>query len=171
MKNIFAVALFALILIGCDNNNPANETSADVEYNELSMYKSTVATDGEVTQLKFQNAFHDSLRHGRMLGTLIRHVGLTEEQVVSVKEFGQTMFETLKEIRTQVHDSVITREEARELVIAAREQFVVSVKSILTEEQLVKFDEWILKFWNKRHGRPAGRGGHFGPGGPGGHRP
>jgi hypothetical protein len=166
MKQIFVVVLMLIALVGCDQSNPAEATSpADVEYNELSMFKTTVAAQNEVEQLQTQNIYHDSLRHGRMLGTLIRYVGLNGAQIESVKVYGRNMFETLKGIRAQVHDSLITREEARSLVIAAREQFIASVRSVLTEEQSAKLDEWIVKFWNKQHGRPPGRRGPHGPGG------
>jgi len=166
MKNVLAVTLMVIALVGCDQSNPAEATSpTDVEYSELSMYKTTVAAQNEVEQLRTQNIYHDSLRHGRMLGTLIRYVGLNDTQIESVKVYGSIMFETLKGIRAQVHDSLITREEARNLVNAAREQFIASVRSILSEEQSAKLDEWIVKFWTKQHGRPPGRRGPHGPGG------
>jgi hypothetical protein len=166
MKNILFAALVAAVLIGCDNSNPADSsTPADAEYNETSMYKTTVASQTEAIQLQSQNMFHDSLRHGKMLGTMKRHVQLTEAQFESVKVYGKALFDKLQEIRSQVQDSLITKEQARELVIAAREQFILSVKSVLTEEQLAKFDEWIVRFWTKHHGRPFGRGHHQGPGG------
>ena len=166
MKNILIAALVAALLIGCDNSNPADASmTTDAEYNETSMYKTTVASQTEAIQLQSQNLFHDSLRHGKMLGTMKRHVQLTEAQFESVKVFGKTLFEELKSIRLQVLDSSITKEQARELVVAARTQFIESVKSILTEEQIAKFEEWIVRFWNKHHGRPSGRGHHHGPGG------
>lgn len=166
MKYALAVTLMLIALVGCEQSNPAEATSpADVEYNELSMYKTTVAAQNDVELLQRQNTYHDSLRHGRMLGTLIRYVGLNDAQIESVKVYGGILFETLKGIRAQVHDSLITREEARNLVIAAREQFIASVRSILTEEQSEKLDQWIVKFWNKQHGRPPGRRGPHGPGG------
>lgn len=166
MKYVLAITLMVIVLVGCDQSNPAEATSpADVEYNELSMYKSTVATQNEVEQLRTQNIYHDSLRHGRMLGTLIRYIGLNEAQIESVKVYGGVMFETLKGIRAQVRDSLITCDEARNLVIAAREQFIASIRSVLTDEQSTKLDEWIIKFWNKQHGRPPGRRGPHSPGG------
>ncbi|MHB1049396.1 MAG: hypothetical protein ACYC09_04885 [Bacteroidota bacterium] len=166
MKNILFAALAAAVLIGCDNSNPADASMpADAEYNETSMYKTTVASQTEAIQLQSKNMFHDSLRHGKMLGTMKRHVQLTEAQFESVKVYGKALFDELKDIRSQVQDSLITKEQARELVIAARAQFIDSVKSILTEEQVAKFEEWIVRFWNKHHGRPPGRGHHQGPGG------
>lgn len=166
MKNILFAALVAAVLIGCDNSNPAGASvPTDAEYSETSMYKTTTASQTEAVQLQSKNMFHDSLRHGKMLGTLKRHVQLTEAQFESVKVYGKTLFETLKAIRVQVLDSTISKEQARELVIAARAQFIESVKSILTDEQIAKFEEWIVRFWNKHHGRPHGRGHHPGPGG------
>lgn len=166
MKNILFVALIVAVLIGCDNSNPAAASvTTDAEYSETSMYKTTTASETEAVLLHQQHMFHDSLRHGKMLGTLKRHVQLTEAQFESVKVYGKTLFDELKAIRTQVLDSAIAKEQARELVIAARTQFIESVKSILTEEQIGKFEEWIVRFWNKHHGRPHGRGHHPGPGG------
>ena len=170
MKNIFAVVFIALLLVGCDKNNPVDQTatSTEVEFSETSMYKTSVATDKELVRLCADNIAHDSLRHGRMIGSLRRYVGLSDAQVESVKVYGKSLFESLQKIRQQVKDSTITREEARTLVQAARDQFIASVKSILTEDQITKFEDWIVKFWNKHHRRGhgrGGRGGHHGPGG------
>ena len=59
----------------------------------------------------------------------------------------------------------------RELVKAARDQFVASVQSILTTDQLALFDRWVVKFWNKagHRGGPRGHGGSGGHGEPGEH--
>lgn len=168
MKNIFAVIVAALLLVGCDKNNPVDQTasSSEVEFSETSMYKTAVAADEELVRLSAGSVVHDSLRHGRMLGSLRWYVGLSDAQVESVKVYGKSLFESLQNIRAQVQDSTITRDEARILVQAARDQFVASVKSILTEDQTTKFEEWIVKFWNKHHHRRGhGRGRHDGPGG------
>lgn len=172
MKKTFAIALFVLLLTGCDNgNNPVDQSTAagDVEFSEASMYKTAVASEAEYAQMRMDNVAHDTLRHGRMLGTLKWYVGLNDAQFDTVKVFGKTLFETIQGIRVQVHDSVMTRDEAKVLVQAARDQFVASVQSVLTEDQKTLFDEWIVKFWNKTHGgKRGGRGGHHGHGG---HRP
>ncbi|MEW6061997.1 MAG: hypothetical protein AB1600_08670 [Bacteroidota bacterium] len=170
MKNIFVVVSFALLLVGCDKNNPVEQTSstADVEFSETSMYKTAVATDDEYVRLCRDSVAHDSLRHGKMLGTLKWYVGLSDAQVESVKVYGKLLFESIQDIRQQVKDSAITREEARILVQAARDQFVASVKSILTEDQRTKFEEWIVKFWNKHHRRGHERGSRGEHGGHGG---
>lgn len=170
MKQIIVAVLFAFVLVGCDNSNPADDTAnSEAMYGEETMYKTTISTDNEISLMQGNGPGHDSIRHGRMLGHLKRFVGLTDVQFDSVKVYAQTLFVTLKGIHTQFHDSLITREEARELVKAAREQFVVTVKTILTEDQVAKFDEWVTKFWNRpphRGGKPGGRGpGNGGPGG------
>jgi len=176
MKKIFAVALFALLLVGCDKSNPTDTTTASssaVEFSETSMLKMTVLqVDDIIITTTADSVCHDSLRHGRMLNSLNIHLGLTPEQFDSVKVYGITLFNTLKDIRQQVKDSLITKIQARELVKAARDQFIASVQSILTTEQLVKFNKWVVRFWNKaghRGGGPRGHGGPGGNGGPGGH--
>jgi hypothetical protein len=183
MKKIFAVALFALLLVGCDKSNPTDTTTASssaVEFSETSMLKMTILqVDDIIITTTADSVCHDSLRHGRMLNSLNIHLGLTPEQFDSVKVYGVTLFNTLKDIRQQVKDTLITKIQARELVKLARHQFIASVQSILTTEQLVKFDRWVVRFWNKdghRGGGPRGQGGrHGGSGGqddpfePGGH--
>ncbi|MCK9408019.1 MAG: hypothetical protein M0R68_02680 [Bacteroidetes bacterium] len=178
MKQILVAALFALVLVGCDKSNPVeNTTSSEALFSEESMYKTTIMTDVEIEQRHGIDSGHDSLRHGRMLGHLKMFIGLTEIQFDSVKKYAQTMFITLHDIRSQVHDSLITRDQARELVVAARVQFVTSVTLILTAEQVVKFEEWVANFWNnpshrRGHGGKGGHGGgHGGPGGGPGGRP
>lgn len=171
MKKIFAVVLFALLLVGCDNSNPTDTAAASssaVEFSETSMLKMAVETvDGIVVTTNTDSVRHDSLRNGRMLGSLKFRLRLTAEQFDSVKVYGATLFATLKNIRQQVKDSLITKIQARELVKAARDQFITSVRSILTTEQLALFDAWVVKFWNNagHRGGPRGHGGHGNPGG------
>lgn len=172
MKQLLVAALFAVLMIGCDKSNPVqSDTGGDALYSEQSMLKTALTSEAEIEPMHGNGPAHDSIRHGRMLGHLKIHLGLTDAQFDSIKVYAQTMFVALKDIRTQVHDSLITKDQALVLVIAAREQFVTSIKSILTAEQLIKFEKWVTNFWNKpprRHGH-GGRGGHGGPGGPGGH--
>ncbi len=159
MKNLLVLFVVALMYVGCDKSNPIdNIVNGDVAYSEESMYKTTVSTEDELVQMRGVGSAHDSLRHGKMLGTLKRYVGLTDEQFDSVKVYAKTLFESLKEIRVQVHAGVITREEAKIAVGNARAKFVASVKLILTAEQQTKFNEWIVKFWNRHHHR-RGPGG------------
>jgi hypothetical protein len=109
--------------------------------------------------------WNDSLRQDRILEHLTERLGLTGEQVDSIRAFAQRLTDALGSIRVQVRDSVMTKEEARASVAAAREEFIASVRSVLTADQLALLDEWILHFWN----RGIGRGPHGGPMGPGDH--
>ncbi|KAB2923479.1 MAG: hypothetical protein F9K22_08895 [Bacteroidetes bacterium] len=173
MKNLLVAALFLLAMTGCDNSgNPVEAPSAgEAEYSELSMYTTAVATDAEYAVMRADSLAHDSLRHGKMLGTLKRHLGLTDAQVESVKVYGKTLFEKLQGIRLQVRDSVLTKESARSLIQAARDEFIASLTSILTDEQKELLDGWIERFWDRRHGgggRPGRPHGPHGPHGPGG---
>lgn len=180
MKKIFAVVFFALLLVGCDKSNPTESTSAsssEVAFSETSMLKMAIITvDGLVVITGADSVCHDSLRNVRMLDSLTIHLGLTAEQFDSVNVYGATLFTSLQDIRQQVKDTLITKLQARDLVKAARDQFIASVRSILTTEQTTIFDAWIIKFWNKQghRGGPRGHGGpnggHGGPGGSGGHR-
>lgn len=164
MKNLLAAALFALILVGCDNSSPIEaDQNGDAMYSETSMYKTTQATDNEIQTSQGNGPAHDSLRHARMLNHLKTYVGLTDAQFDSVHVYALTLFTTLNDVRTQVKDSIITRDQAKELVVAARAAFIASVTAIITEDQLTLFNEWVVKFWNK----PAGRKGPGGKGGPG----
>lgn len=164
MKNLLAAALFAVILIGCDNSSPIEaDQNSDAMYSETSMLKTTQATDDELRTNQGNGPAHDSLRHARMLNHLKTYVGLTDEQFDSVHVYARTLFTTLNDIRTQVKDTIITREQAKELVVAARARFIASVTAIVTEEQLTLLTDWVQKFWNK----PAGRKGPGGKGGPG----
>jgi len=181
MKKIFAVVLFALLLVGCDKSNPTGTTTASssaVAFSETSMLKMTVGTvDDIVVTTKDDSVCHDSLRNGRMLDSLNIHLGLTAEQFDSVKVYGAVLFATLKDIRQQVKDTLITKMQARELVKAARDLFIASVQSILTIDQLVIFDVWVIRFWDKaghrgghgRHGEHGEHNEHGEHGRPGGH--
>ncbi len=179
MKQFLAVLAFALILIGCDKGNPidANDSydMSEATFSELSMYKTTqAATAAEIICADSGRHLHDSLRNAYMLDSLKAYLSLTDEQFAQVQGFGATLFATLADIRSQVQAKAIKPDSAMILVQIARDQFVTSVKSILTEEQKTLFDAWLTKHWNKpihgREGKP-GRGGKGHRGGPGGGRP
>ena len=184
MKKLFGFALFALLVVGCDKSNPTNTTtfstttSATVAFSETSMLKMAVETvDGLVITTKDDSVCHDSLRNSYLLDSLKIHLGLTAEQFDSVKVYGTVLFATLKDIRHQVKDTLITKMQARELVKAARDLFIASVQSILTIDQLVIFDAWVIRFWDKaghrgghgRHGEHGEHNEHGEHGRPGGH--
>lgn len=178
MKNLFVAGLFALLLIGCDKSNPSGaaadaaslSSANDVAFSENSMYSAVVASNVEFTMADDDSVICDSLHperdslyhFGRMLGSLKHVTGLTNAQFDSVKIYAQTLFDTLHSIHAQVRDSSITKAEARVLVQAARDQFIASVRSILTADQLVQLDEWALRFWNRHHEHGRGHGHHHG---------
>ena len=201
MKQFLGAVLAAFLLAGCERGNPIDgqsTSSASSDQTTLSLLKSD-APYGEITMdvaagariLDFPDCadsgihVHDSLRHKHMLDSLIAHLGLSSAQADSLKAYGAALLASLKDIRTLVDSRTITRDSAMTLVKAARDQFVASVKSILTADQLVLFDAWLQKFWirpphgpgrDDPHGRGGrGPGGHRGPGGddgggPGGHK-
>ncbi len=172
MRLTFAAMLMALMVIGCDKSGPVGmdtgtDQAIEATYGEMTMLKTT-ETAGSIQVIIADTGIvaHDSLRNTRMLDSLKAYLALTDEQFASLKGFGTKLFTTLGEIRLQVISHTITRDSAKTLVIAARAEFIASVKSILTEAQLTLFDAWLAKHWNKPPFR--GRGGHGGPGGPGG---
>lgn len=172
MKSILAALMITLLVVGCDQSSPVDSNSdlaqQEATFSELSMYNTTQAPSTvQIITADSGRQFHDSLRNMRMLDSLKAYLSLTDEQFTSVKTYGATLFATLADIRNQVMSKTITREEAKTLVIAARDQFVTSVKSILTADQLTLFTTWLEKHWNKppHRGVPGGRKGHGGPGG------
>lgn len=180
MKITFAAMLMALMIVGCDKSSPidtagTSATQTEATFGELTMLKTTLTTGSiQIVTADTGICTHDSLRNAHMLDSLKAYLALTDEQFVSVKGFGTTLFATLGEIRGQVIAKTITRDSAQVLVVAARDKFVADVKSILTAAQLTSFETWLTKHWNKppHRGVPGGRGGHGGPGGNGGpHRP
>ncbi len=180
MKQLIAVLAFALVLIGCNNSNPIDSSSYDqseATYSELSMYKTTqAATAAEIVYSGSGKHIHDSLRNAYMLDSLKLYLSLTTEQFTKVQEFGTKLFAALADIRSQVHARTIKPDSAMTLVKIARDEFVASVKSILTEEQVTAFDKWLAKHWNRplhgREGKPGrGPGGKGHRGGHGGGRP
>ncbi len=176
MKITFAAMLMALMIVGCDKSSPVDTastsaTQTEATFGELTMLKTTLTTGSiQIVTADTGICTHDSLRNVRMLDSLKAYLALTDEQFVSVKEFGATLFTRLGDIRLQVMAKTITRDSAQALVVVARDQFVADIKSILTEAQLTSFETWLTKYWNKpQRGVPGGHGGHGGPGGRGGH--
>jgi hypothetical protein len=181
MKSIFAALVLALLVVGCDRSGPVDasaDQTTEATFSELSMYKITIETEAvQIISADSGKHQHDSLRNGRMMDSLKTFLKLSDAQFDSVKLYGATLFATLGDIRTQVMTNVITRDSARVFVAEARNTFVLSVKSILSAEQLTLFETWLTRHWldDHRGGRGpggrghGGRGGHGRPGGPGGH--
>lgn len=175
MKSILAALMAAFLLIGCDHSNPidspsANATQSQAMFSELSMAKTANATlSSDISTFGDDGAqgSHDSLRNARMLDSLKKYLSLTDNQFASLNVYGATLFASLGDIRSQVVSHAIARDSARTLVKAARDQFVASVVSILTAEQVTLFEAWLNLYWDKTpHRRGPGRGGD--DGGPGG---
>ena len=180
MKSIVAALIVAFVVIGCDKSGPVDSSTTYVQdeamFSELSMAKTsgavTVADGGPSDSIVCP---HDSLRNQHMLDSLKAFLTLTDAQFDSVRVYGATLFATLEGIKAQIDAKTITRDSAQALVKAARDLFVVSVKNILTADQLTIFEKWLTNFWNRPplRGIPGGRGhdgrghGHGGPGGPG----
>jgi hypothetical protein len=169
-----------------DNSTSSSAVTAanDVAFSEYSMYVSAVTADSLDTLIcndstahdSLHHHFRDSLRHAddslhhfrdslhivHMFSLLKDSLALTDAQVDSIQVYVQTLFAALDTIHAQVRDSVITRDEALVLVQTARDQFITSVESILTADQLALLDEWMIKFWNHEHQRGHRGGGEHG---------
>ena len=196
MKNIFVVLFFAVMLVGCDRSNPTDSTMSstgtDVPFSEVSMLKTaTVATTlCDSLSLPPAGPVHDSLRNVQLLDSLIKYVSLNSAQTDSVKLYAKTMLDALKALHLQAQnvdhrrdslrahpggipkDSIMLTVDSLQLQVKIiRNQFVASVKSILTPDQVILFDVWITKFWDdgKHRGGLGGFGGrgdgHEGHGG------
>lgn len=190
MRYFLVAGIVALLLAGCDRSNPAAATANDsqstittgsVLFSESSMVNTVVSDDSIPTMCDsttrdslhhlYDSLHHvnDSLRQVRMLGLLKDSLGLSADQYDSILVYVHTLSATLDTIRAQVHGGLITRDQARDLVKAARDQFIASVESVLTADQLTLFDRWLIHFWDcnhHRHGEPGGPGRGEGPEGP-----
>jgi hypothetical protein len=153
-------------------SSSAVTSTSDVAFSELSMYTIVVAADSLVTasgpdssvldslHCRRDSLYHhcDSLRHAndslrqiQILGLLRDSLGLTDAQIDSITVYAQTLFTSLDSIHSQLRDSLITKDQALVLVQSARDQFLASLQSILTTDQLTLLDEWIIKFWDHQH--------------------
>jgi hypothetical protein len=172
MKQLFAVILALIIVVGCERGGPTDSASSQTSvaaqstgtFGEVSMYKMTVTSAADIAPAEIEIQAHDSLKNNAMLDSLKIYLALTDEQVTLLKTAGTTLFTTLEDIRAQVQAKGVTPDSALVLVRTARDQFVASVKAILTADQLVKFEEWLTLYWNKTPKAPhRPRGGGFHP--------
>lgn len=158
MKSIFAALMVAFLVIGCDHSNPNSSSSGNtgqsqVMFSELSMAKTAnamLSTDISTVGDDGVQYLHDSMRNAQMLDSLKVYLSLTEVQFTSLKEYGTTLLATLGGIRSQVIVQSVTKDSARLLVIAARDQFVASVNSMLTTQQSALFQTWLIRYWNNK---------------------
>jgi hypothetical protein len=72
---------------------------------------------------------------GDLWGEWMQTIGLDETQVVAVLEAFQVMRTGMQDLRDQVHNGTMTREEAIEAAGILRDDFDTALQSILTEEQ------------------------------------
>lgn len=169
MKQLITLSLLALFSVGCEKSNPIQtNATADVAYSEQTMFKATQSTDTQISSTQTVNPEYDSTRHIGMLGMLKFNLGLNNSQMDSIAIFGKTMYDALKEIRTKVHTGQLTKDQARQQVKLVRDAFITSVRTILTAEQVIKFDNWITQFWDMHHDGNMRNGGGMGGNG-GGH--
>lgn len=172
MKQILAAILALVIVAGCERSGPTDSASSQTSvaaqsigtFGEVSMYKMAVTSAADIAPAEIEIQAHDSLKNNAMLDSLKVYLALTDEQITLLKAAGTTLFTALEDIRTQVQAKAVTPDSALVLVKAARDQFVASVKTILTADQLVKFEEWLTLYWNKTPKAPRRpRGGGFHP--------
>jgi len=157
MKHLLAAILALVIVAGCERSGPTDSASSQTSvaaqstgtFGEVSMYKMTVTSAADIAPAEIEIQAHDSLKNNAMLDSLKVYLALTDEQVTLLKAAGITLFTALEDIRAQVQAKGMTSDSALVLVKAARDQFVASVKTILTADQLVKFEEWLTLYWNK----------------------
>ncbi|MDD8017467.1 MAG: hypothetical protein PHP42_03755 [Bacteroidota bacterium] len=180
MKHLFVLLTLVLMFAGCERSNPvqssasssgvSNAAAMNVPFSEQSMVLTTTVADSEVEHMHGDGPGHDSLRNVRLLDSLKAFLGLTNDQVDSIKVYGSTLLETLKNIRKEYKADSISEDSAHALVKIARNQFIASVRSILTTEQKTKFDQWLSQFWDRHHGEGEGHeGGDDHGNGGGGH--
>ena len=168
MRKFWPLIIAGLLLVGCDRSNPtsssivASEDQTAVAFSELSMVKTTVVgSPALMTAADVTVAAHDSLRNAAMLDSLRAYLVLSDEQFTSVQAYGAVLYASLLDIKSQVDGGTIGRKAAESLVIAARNTFISSVRSILTVEQSALLDAWLGGNWHKIPHRPGGGGrGH-----------
>lgn len=113
-------------------------------------------------------------RQAQELDTLTKVLSLSEEQRTKIEELQENQRKAFEENREAMSENT-DREAMREKMMAMREKYEEDMKSILTPEQVEKYDayqkkrEEEMKEMMEGGGGPGGPGG--GPGGPGGSPP
>lgn len=72
---------------------------------------------------------------GDLWGEWMEELGLDETQITAVLEAFETFTSGMQDLRAQVQDGIITKEEAFEAAGVLRDDFDAALQSILTEEQ------------------------------------
>lgn len=173
MKYTVVVAFLVSLFVGCKENTLIDDTVFEESLYSVGLMENSVTSTfnpfakSTSTNIPSSSTNHyDSTRHLRMLTHLQTYLSLTDTQFVAISAFANTMYEELVAIRAQVDSSFIEKDSAKVLVEIARTKFIDSIKTVLTEEQLVLFDTWVQTFWNRQGmrrghgGRGHGHGGH-----------
>ncbi len=145
MKSIGLLLVILFVLAGC--NNPVEVTQEEL-YTESIMMDISDAPEG-VRDVDTPTG--PGRKFARMMLSLKRFVGLSEEQWTSVKGFARVLANEVKTVRESFKNGDLSREEAFEQLRTARRTFVGSVKSILTDDQVPLFERWLRRVWYATH--------------------
>ncbi len=156
-----SIALFAMFFLvsGCSRED--NPTQPDL--NQVA--PATEEYDGQFIDAFEKSVVFDSddeamnmRHHRRFLRFLVRYLGLDSTQVEQWKEAGKAYYDCLKSVRESYKNGDIDRKEAFKKMKACHETYIESIKKILTDEQLKKWER-LMKWrkWHRRHDRKHDR--------------
>ena len=102
---------------------------------------------------------NDPNRNAKQFEEMVAAVGLTPDQVEKAKGFHKAFMDTMKAKR-EIHKG--DREAMRDMMKEESSKYEANMKSIMTEEQALKFEEFIKKMRseNKEPGKKRGEGAH-----------
>ncbi len=112
---------------------------------------------------------NDSLKNAAMLDSLKVYLSLTDIQATSIKALSDSLAVQLKAIRALAMSQKLTPDSVGVLVMAAKTQFIASVKAVLTADQVTLFETWLTLYWEKQILPGRNGGGPGMSGGPGMH--
>ncbi len=160
MKTLFSGLILMIVVVGCDQSTSADRAGGTDMFSEESMLTYATTGDDDPALTQPMGGMHNGPRHGRMLRHLADYLDLTEDQQDDLRSLGESMFGDLSDIRDQVQAGDLSRDDARTLIHDLREQFMTDVRTLLTEDQQTKLDEWEARRWQmKPHRGPRRHSG------------
>ncbi len=133
LNGLATTALAATMMfgaVGCSDDGPTEPRGAST----LTEEEMTSLFDAE-SQITFEDAATDREGTGDRWSRLVEALGLSERQLVALRDAHQELDEAMKALRSSYEAGEISREQASIRARSLRENFETRLREILTEEQ------------------------------------
>ena len=146
MKKSYLLLLLTL-LIGACSQEAAEEPIESIDFGMAVMEAAVFG--GTVQSGSLNAAAFGYNQQMELIRSLLNTLRLTSGQQDQLRVYVMTLTASLIQIRWDLYNQEITRQDAVARIRTARSTFLDSVRSILTDQQKERFARWVKANWDK----------------------